>query len=317
MAKNGPFAAGVMISASHNPYRDNGIKVFDHSGYKLADEVEEKLETELLAQLAAGWRSDPADLQINPELDHSYIEHLTATAPKRFDGLKLAVDCANGSASLLGPELFERLGATVVRTGCHPDGRNINLNCGSLYLESLRELVLREDADLGIAFDGDADRALFVSRSGRIVDGDAVMLICAVRLQEQGKLGEERPLVVATVMSNIGLQRALTAHGIEMIRTPVGDKYVLEEMLKRGAMIGGEQSGHVIFREYATTGDGMLTALRVLDAITASGQSVDQLIGEFQEYPQLLLNVRVKQRRPLNELKSGAGRDCGGRARLR
>jgi phosphoglucosamine mutase len=303
-AKKGPFAAGVMISASHNPYRDNGIKVIDHSGYKLPDDVEERLETELFAYLKDGLLPEPVDMPVNAELDHTYIEHLVGTASMRFDGLKLAVDCANGSASLLGPELFERLGATVVRTSCAPDGRNINLNCGSLHLGSLREVVLKEGADLGIAFDGDADRALFVSHDGRIIDGDAVMLICARRLQEQGKLGdrEGKPVVVATVMSNLGLQRALAAHGIEMVRTPVGDKYVLEEMLRRGAMLGGEQAGHVIFREYATTGDGMLTALRVLDAVTASGKGLDELASEFREYPQLLLNVRVKQRRPLDEL---------------
>jgi phosphoglucosamine mutase len=304
LAKTGPYAAGVMISASHNPFQDNGIKIIDHSGYKLADEVEEALEADIVAALAACQGTSPVKLTIDEHLDQVYIEHLAGTVEKPFHGLKLAVDCANGSASHLAPALFQRLGATLVLSGCAPDGRNINLGCGSLHLEALREKVLAESADLGIAFDGDADRALFVAKSGKIVDGDAVMLLCARRLLEQGKLADRdgKPVVIATVMSNLGLQRALQSHGIEMARTAVGDKYVLEEMLRRDAAIGGEQSGHVIFRDYTTTGDGMLTALRVLDVITASGQGLDELTSELQVYPQLLVNVRVKQRKPLGEL---------------
>jgi phosphoglucosamine mutase len=196
------------------------------------------------------------------------------------------------------------LGAQLLLTGCAPDGRNINLNCGSLHLESLRETVLANGADLGVAFDGDADRALFVSHSGKIVDGDAVMLLCARRLHAQGRLAdtEGQPVVVATVMSNLGFERALAVDGIRLVRTPVGDKYVLEEMLRIGAVIGGEQSGHVIFRDYATTGDGMLTALRVLDVLTATGKQLDQLTADLEIYPQLLVNVRVKNRRPLADL---------------
>ncbi len=304
LAKNGPFAAGVMISASHNPYHDNGIKIIDHSGYKLADEVEERLEADIFLHVEEGGESAPVKLVVDEQLDDAYIEHLAGTVPKRFDGLKLAIDCANGSASNLAPALFERLGAKLILTGCAPDGRNINLNCGSLHLESLRETVLASGADLGIAFDGDADRALFVSQTGRIIDGDAVMLLCAKRLMQQNRLGDSagRPVVIATVMSNLGLQRALAANGIEMVRTPVGDKYVLEEMLRRDAVIGGEQSGHLIFRDYATTGDGMLTALRVLDAVTESGQGLDELTAELKIYPQLLVNVRVKRRMPLADL---------------
>ena len=304
LAKMGPYAAGVMISASHNPYRDNGIKILAHSGYKVTDQQEEVLEANLFAYLAQGLEPKPAALKMDEHLDQVYIEHLASTVEQRLDGLTLAVDCANGSAAHLAPELFERLGAKVIRTGCAPDGRNINLNCGSLHLDSLREKVLASGASLGIAFDGDADRALFVSHSGRVIDGDAVMLLCARRLQQQNRLGdrEGRPVVIATVMSNLGLERALRAHGIEMVRTPVGDKYVLEEMLRRDAVIGGEQSGHVIFRDYATTGDGMLTALRVLDAMTSSGQDMDQLTSELKIYPQLLVNVRVKVRKPLSEL---------------
>ncbi len=212
--------------------------------------------------------------------------------------MRLAIDAAHGSASDLAPALFERFGAQLDRIGCSPDGRNINLNCGSLHLEGLRQRVLDTGADLGIAFDGDADRALFISHSGKIVDGDAVMLIAAIPLHARGRLRE----VVATVMSNLGLERALKVHGIGLVRTPVGDKYVLEEMVKRNAPLGGEQSGHVIFRDYATTGDGLLTALRVLEIVRESGSDLDALTAGLEIYPQILVNVRVKERRPLAEL---------------
>jgi phosphoglucosamine mutase len=296
LAKTGPFAAGVMISASHNPYQDNGIKIIDHSGYKLADEVELCLEEEIFRLLAdsASSPEPTAPLTVDEQLDETYIEHLAGTVNARFDGITIALDCANGSAAHLAPQLFERLGAKLILTGCAPDGRNINLDCGSLHLESLRKTVLASGADLGVAFDGDADRALFVSHSGKIIDGDAVMLMCARRMHA--------PVVVGTVMSNLGFERTLAKDGIRLVRTPVGDKYVLEEMLRIGALIGGEQSGHVIFRAYATTGDGMLTALRVLDVMTASGQDLDRLTADLEIYPQLLVNVRVKNRRPLADL---------------
>ncbi len=271
VTRTGPFAAGVMISASHNPFQDNGIKIIDHSGFKLPDDVEHALEREILSLNGAG-----------------------AAPPSQA----LVVDAAHGAASQLAPALFERLGARVHRLGCAPDGRNINLNCGSLHLESLREHVLATGADMGVAFDGDADRALFVSHSGKIIDGDAVLLIIARRLRAQGRLTE----VIATVMSNLGLERALKRHGISLVRTPVGDKYVLEEMVKRNAPLGGEQSGHIIFRDYATTGDGMLTALRVLEAMRESGQDLEALTAELEIYPQRLVNVPVKHKRPLSEL---------------
>jgi phosphoglucosamine mutase len=304
LAKNGPFAAGVMISASHNPYRDNGIKLIGHSGYKLPDQQEEVLESEIFALLHDGAGSSPTTLQVDTDLDRTYIQHLAATLPQGLGGLRIVCDCANGSASALAPELFERLGASVRTTHCSPDGRNINLNCGSLHLEVLRSAVLEESADVGVAFDGDADRALFVSRSGKIIDGDAVLLVTARYLKDQGRLacGEGTPAVVATVMSNLGLERALASHGIRLIRTPVGDKYVLEEMLRIGAVLGGEQSGHVIFHQYATTGDGMLTALRVFEAMRASGTGLDELTSELQVYPQRLVNVRVRERKPIEEL---------------
>ncbi len=304
LAKTGPFAAGVMISASHNPYRDNGIKLIGHSGYKLPDQQEELLETGIFALLRNGAASSPAQLRVDTGLDRAYIEHLASTLPQGLGGLRIVCDCANGSASALAPELFERLGATVRMTHCSPDGRNINLDCGSLHLEVLRSAVLAESADVGVAFDGDADRALFVSKAGKIIDGDAVLLVTACYLKDRGWLaaGEGPPTVVATVMSNLGLERALNSHGIRLIRTPVGDKYVLEEMIRIGAMLGGEQSGHVIFHRFATTGDGMLTALRVFEAMRASAKGLDELTSEMQVYPQRLVNVRVRERKPLEEL---------------
>ena len=298
VTRTGPFAAGVMISASHNPYRDNGIKIIGHSGYKLPDQAEHALEKEMFAFLESKQQTSPVLLEIDEGLDRAYISHLASTLPKGLAGVKVVVDAANGAAAHLGPALFEKLGATVYRIGCEPDGRNINLNCGSLHLDGLRERVLETGATLGVAFDGDADRALFVSHSGKIIDGDAVMLICALPLHASGRLNE----VIATVMSNLGLERALRRHGIGLVRTPVGDKYVLEEMIRRDAPLGGEQSGHVIFRDYATTGDGMLTALRVMDVMRASGCDLDQLTAELETYPQRLVNVRVKRKRPLDEL---------------
>jgi phosphoglucosamine mutase len=300
VTRTGPFAAGVMISASHNPYHDNGIKIIDHSGFKLPDEQEHAIERDIFAWLDRKETPQPAKLTPDEGLDQAYIDDLAATMPDRLDGLRLVVDGSNGAATHLAPALFERLGATVDRIHCAPDGKNINLHCGSQHLESLRERVMETRADLGVAFDGDADRAMFISHSGKVVDGDAVMLVTALPLHARGRLTE----VVATVMSNLGLEVALRAHGIGLVRTPVGDKYVLDEMVKRNAPLGGEQSGHIIFRDYATTGDGLLTALRVLEVMRASGQDLDALASAFVSYPQLLVNVRVKERRPLTELES-------------
>jgi phosphoglucosamine mutase len=304
LAKNGPFAAGVMISASHNPYQDNGIKLIGHAGYKLPDDQEELLEKEIFSLLDQGAYCPPATLTVNPGLDRTYVDHLAGTLAGGLDGLTIVADCANGSASALAPELFERLGASVHPIHCAPDGRNINLNCGSLHLEVLQAAMLAEKADVGVAFDGDADRALFVARSGKIIDGDAALFLTARYLKEHGQLTVDGhpPIVVATVMSNLGLERALHSHGIGLIRTPVGDKYVLEEMLRRGAVLGGEQSGHVIFHQYATTGDGMLTALRVFEVMRQASLGLDELTQEIQVYPQRLVNVRIKERKRLEDL---------------
>jgi phosphoglucosamine mutase len=301
LTRTGPFAAGVMISASHNPYYDNGLKVISHSGYKLADAVELELETLMGDWLNGNEEATEKAITIDRTLDHLYTDYLVGTVSGMLP-FQLVVDCANGSATEIAPALFSRLGAQVDWIGSAPDGRNINLDCGSLHLEQLQRRVVETKADLGIAFDGDADRALFVSGSGKIVDGDAVLFLAGSSLKRAGKLPGNT--VVATVMSNLGLQKAFEAKGIEMVRTPVGDKYVLEEMLKRGAVLGGEQSGHVIFSDYATTGDGLLTAVRVLEIIRDSGQTLDTLVEEIKNYPQKLVNVRVKHRRPLTELHS-------------
>ncbi|HVX66445.1 MAG TPA: phosphoglucosamine mutase [Bryobacteraceae bacterium] len=304
LTRSDDYVAGVMISASHNPYRDNGIKVFGHSGYKLPDEEEHAIEQEIFALLEAGVSAQPAGLEPDAGLDRHYADYLASTVSRSFEGLRIVMDCGNGASSSLAPELFERLGAKVTAICAAPDGRNINLGCGALYVDKLRESVLKEGADAGVAFDGDADRAIFVSRTGKIVNGDGVLLMAARRLHELGRLKDAggKPAVVATVMSNLGLERALAARGIGLLRTPVGDKYVLEEMLRTGIVLGGEQSGHVIFLDWATTGDGLLTAIRVFEMMREAGAGLDELTAELQIYPQRLVNVRVRSKKPLAEL---------------
>ncbi len=300
LTRTGPFAAGVMISASHNPYRDNGIKVFGHSGFKLPDDEEHAIEQEIFRVRNERVEPRPAELTCEPALAQQYVNFLISTASVFFDGMRLAVDCGNGAAYQLARDLFRRLGAEVEAIACDPNGKNINLNCGALHVERLREVVLEENAGCGVAFDGDADRAILISRSGKIVDGDAVLWIAARALKDAGRLTGDT--VVATVMSNFGLEKALEREGIRMVRTPVGDKYVLEEMVRLGAVLGGEQSGHVIFREYATTGDGMLTALRVLEIARKSGRDLDELTADLPVFPQRLTNVRVRERRKLEDM---------------
>lgn len=303
LARSRGFAAGVMISASHNPYRDNGIKVFGPSGHKLPDEEEIQIEQRILALLQKGFQPAPVELQPEAGLAAAYADYLASTLPCTLQGYRLVLDCAHGAACTLAPGLFERLGASVNVIGCAPDGRNINQGCGALHTEGLRARVLAEHADLGVAFDGDADRAIFVAQDGRLVDGDAVLWMAAKWLHERGRLtGARGPTVVTTVMANLGLQRALEELGICVVRTAVGDKYVLEEMLRCGAVLGGEQSGHVIFLEYATTGDGILTALRVLEILRERGTSLQELAGEWKRYPQVLINVPVRERRPLEQI---------------
>jgi phosphoglucosamine mutase len=304
------FVAGVMISASHNPYQDNGLKVFGHSGYKLPDTEEHAVEEEIFRLLEAGVNPLPAEFAVDERLDRRYVDNLLSTITTPLAGLRIVIDCGNGAASHLAPDLFRRAGAEVSSICCAPDGRNINLDCGALHVEPLQKAVLDRHADLGVAFDGDADRSIFIAKSGRIIDGDAVLLIAARALHAAGRLTKN--LVVATVMSNLGLEQALERDGIRLTRTAVGDKYVLEEMLRSGAALGGEQSGHVIFSDYSTTGDGMLTALKIMSIVAKTGAGLDELTAGLVTFPQRLVNVHVREKKTLTDLPSVAKevREC-------
>jgi phosphoglucosamine mutase len=305
LTRTGEFSAGVMISASHNPFQDNGIKVFARTGYKLPDPEEHEIEEEIF-RIIDGVTGSPAAPALAQNCDvRPYLDFLLSTITVKLYGLKLVLDCGNGAASQLAPQLFREAGAEVVAISNQPNGRNINLGCGALHVEELRKAVLEHGADAGVAFDGDADRAILISPLGHTIDGDAEMLIAARRLQADGHLTGN--LVISTVMSNLGLEKALDRLGISMIRTPVGDKYVLEEMIRRGAALGGEQSGHVIFREYATTGDGMLTALKLLESCVREKATLDELAADLTVFPQLLVNIRVKERKPLEQMPGVAG----------
>lgn len=289
------FDAGIVISASHNPYGDNGIKIFSGRGEKLGDGLESTIE-QLVADEA--WLVSPgaASQSTERDLPGHYIAHLREILRDAgpLSGSRIVIDCANGATTTIAPALFRELGFDLTAMGDAPNGRNINLNCGSTHLEPLTTKVIERAARLGVAFDGDGDRALFVDRHGATVDGDAVLLIAAKQLQREGRLPGSA--IVATVMSNIGLELALRARGIELVRAPVGDKYVMEEMLKRGLALGGEQSGHIIFADHLFTGDGIATALQVLRIMAATGRELDELAGELVTYPQVLINVRVRER---------------------
>jgi len=298
LTRTGPFVAGVMISASHNPYQDNGLKVFGHSGFKLPDSDEDAIEQEIFALLKRGIKPARVAISADDGLARQYLDYLASTVVTRFDGMRLVIDCGNGASCKLAPELFRRLGATVCAIGAEPDGRNINLGCGALHVEKLAEMVVSDGADFGVAFDGDADRAIFVSSSGKIINGDGVLLAAGRAMKTAGRLPGDT--VVSTVMSNLGLQKALEREGIRMLRTQVGDKYVLEEMERIGARLGGEQSGHVIFRDYATTGDGMLTALRIFELAVETGKGLDELTAGLAIYPQKLINIKVREKRPFD-----------------
>ena len=294
------FSAGIVLSASHNPYHDNGVKLFAGSGMKFPDEVEEQLEAEILCYPERGAARTP-DCPALPELDEDYLEYLRsrAIAGANLAGVNLVLDCANGAAFALAPALFRSLGAEVITLNDHPDGRNINANCGSLHPESLQRMVLKTSASLGVAFDGDADRAMFVSASGRVVDGDGVLLAAARYLKSSGLLRGGK--IVGTSMANLGLERALAAEGLPLARVPVGDRYVLEEMLRSGCNLGGEQSGHIIFLDDATTGDGLLTALKMACIVALRGP-LDELVRGLKVFPQTIINIPVRSKPPLESL---------------
>jgi phosphoglucosamine mutase len=303
LTRTQPFAAGVMISASHNPYQDNGLKVFSNQGFKLPDDEEHAIEQEIFARLEKGVELQGVPLEADHRLARRYLDYLLSTARGKI-GSKVLIDCGNGASYQLAPDLFAELGADVETIHCQPNGRNINLNCGALHLEGLQQAVVARGANFGVAFDGDADRAIFVSSAGNVINGDGVLLAAARALKAEGRLPGD--VLVTTVMANLGLERALAESGIGMVRTPVGDKYVLEEMVRRGAALGGEQSGHVIFREYSTTGDGMLTALRLFEIARDAGMGLDELTSDLKIYPQRLVNVRVREKKGLTELPAVA-----------
>jgi phosphoglucosamine mutase len=353
LARTLPADAGVVISASHNPFHDNGIKIFAPTGRKLDDATERLIEADIYAEWETG-ATPGADVPAprasseSKEVDESaaarvevdegnaqrvkehneeesrhaallrdfYLDYLADEVADglELEGLKIVVDCANGAASGFAPELLARLGAQVVSTFDAPDGRNINLGCGSLHTDVLCQRVAEEDAHLGVAFDGDADRALFVDARGRLVDGDATLWVLGGRMKERGELAGDR--VVATVMSNIGLELALHSRGVELVRTDVGDKYVLEELMRSGATLGGEQSGHVILPRLSLAGDGMITTLCLLRAMRDAGRSLEELTEGFRRYPQVLVNVRVREKLPFEEVEEVAAAARAVRARL-
>jgi phosphoglucosamine mutase len=295
------FSAGVVVSASHNPWQDNGIKVFGNDGYKLADSTELNIEKEIFSLLASAppgiEQSGIASLPGEPQLRAAYRDWLLRPIPG-VERLSAVVDCANGAASALAMEVLTGCGLRAAFNHSSPNGRNINENCGALHPEVVAREVVARQADLGICFDGDADRALFSDHRGNVVNGDAIMLLLARDLRRRGELARET--VVATTMSNMGLEIALRESGIHMLRAPVGDKYVLEEMQKCGAVLGGEQSGHIILSREATTGDGLRTARRVLEVVAAAGKPLAELVSGLKVFPQIIKNVRVREKRPLD-----------------
>jgi len=301
------FAAGIVVSASHNPWQDNGIKLFGADGMKLADALEHEIEQEIFAHLEetpSGAVAASADvLPGRAGLSSDYLGWLAANVPPEpLRKLRVLVDCANGAASTLAPALFRQLAVSAEFLHVSPDGRNINHGCGALHPEHVAvELQRRGGFDLGITFDGDADRALFSDAHGSVVNGDAVLLLAARDMQSRGLLRQQT--VVATTMSNMGLEKALERSGIKMLRAGVGDKYVLEQMQQTGATLGGEQSGHILFMDGdSTTGDGMLTGLRLLDVIARSGRPLHELLGDLKVFPQLIRNVKVREKTPLEQL---------------
>ncbi|MBA2305841.1 MAG: phosphoglucosamine mutase [Acidobacteria bacterium] len=305
LARETDFDAGIVISASHNPFEDNGIKVFSGRGEKFTEALERQVE-DIVADRSWSVTGDLSQPVKRADVLEAYIEHvkLALPAPHRLGDLKIAIDTANGATTTVAGRLFRELGFDVTVIGANPDGRNINLDCGSTHPQLLATTVRERGCRLGVAFDGDGDRAIFVDANGRIVDGDAVLLMCARQMKAQGRLNGNA--VVATVMSNIGLELALRESEIELVRTSVGDKYVMEEMLKRDLSIGGEQSGHIIFSNHLFTGDGIATALNVLRVMADSGRELADLAGELVAYPQTLVNVRVHSRKDLSTLPAVA-----------
>ncbi|MGI8638752.1 MAG: phosphoglucosamine mutase [Pyrinomonadaceae bacterium] len=329
LTKKLDFDAGIVISASHNPFEDNGIKIFSPTGKKIDETTEREIENDIFQSfkpdlsrqpvLTSQLRQRIAMLQMTTlelsdfiqqesvsknkavEYQNAYLDYLAEEFKNlNLNNLKMVIDCANGAACELAPRLFKKFGAKTIVINNAPDGKNINKNCGSLHLENLQKKVLEESADFGVAFDGDADRSLFVDEKGNLVDGDAVLWIMANHLQANGKLNNQT--VVATVMSNIGLEIALDSKNIKLLRTAVGDKYVLQELLDTNSSIGGEQSGHIIFPNKSLVGDGMMTTLFLLEALRDNDNSLSVITRGFSRFPQILVNVKVKEKRPFEEV---------------
>jgi len=302
------FHAGVVISASHNPWEDNGIKLFGADGFKLADKVELEIEEVIfkhaITATAPALASLP-ELVDRPELADEYVAFLLAAVPElRLDGLKLVVDCANGAAAPIAPKVFAALGGEVILENIAPTGRNINDHCGALHPKTVAAEVVAKGANLGVTFDGDADRCLLAGAENNVINGDAILLMAARDMAARGLLTGN--VVVATTMSNMGLEAALKRSGIRMLRAGVGDRYVLEMMQKERAALGGEQSGHILFPHLATTGDGLMTALVVLDLVVRSGKRIEELAADLKVFPQVIVNVKVREKKPLGEIPAVA-----------
>ena len=306
LARTHGFDAGVVISASHNPWRDNGIKLFGGDGFKLPDDIELAIECEILHHAANSSAPDPSGLPAigdNTALQGDYIRFLrSAVSGLQLKSLHIVADCANGAAAAVAPELFRCLGGKVALLNTEPNGRNINDGCGALHPEWIATEVKKSGAAIGLTFDGDADRCLLADAQGTVVNGDAILLMAARDLQARGLLTGN--VVVATTMSNMGLEAALKRSGIRMVRAPVGDRYVLEEMQKNDAALGGEQSGHILFPHLATTGDGLLTALVVLDLVARTGRGLRELTADLKVFPQIIVNVRVREKKPMESIPS-------------
>ncbi len=297
--------AGVVISASHNPYQDNGIKIFSWDGFKLPDEIEAHIENMMTDQEMEEARPTATDIGQAFRIDDArgrYISYLKSTFPKdlELDGLKIVLDCAHGATYRVAPEVLGELGAELIPIGVRPNGKNINRMCGATYPQPMISLVKRHRADLGIAFDGDGDRCIMVDHTGRVVDGDHILGICALDMLRRKKLPKKT--VVGTVMSNLGLEVALRGVGLKLVRAPVGDRYVLEEMKRGGFILGGEQSGHLVFLDHSTTGDGILTALRLLAVLVRENKPLAELARFMEDYPQVLVNLMVKEKKDLQSL---------------
>ena len=306
LARQHGFHAGVVISASHNPWQDNGIKLFGSDGFKLADSVELAMERDILLHASQIPAPDPATLPLvedNVSYQYDYVQFLIDSVPGlSLAGLRIVADCANGASAAVAQELFNRLdgGSAVTLLNIAPDGRNINLNCGALHPAAVAAETQKRGAQIGLTFDGDADRCMLSGANNNVINGDAILLVAARDLKARGLLTED--LVVATTMSNMGLEAALKRSGIRMFRAPVGDRYVLEEMQKQNSALGGEQSGHILLPHLATTGDGLLTALVVLDLIARTGKSIDELTADLKVFPQVILNIKVREKKPLDTI---------------